>query len=441
MSSDRHSSGQDGLAVGGLQIFATEFTALNNSGVDGQALLFLDARSQTLTVHIKAEGLEPNQVHPQHIHGFDNDMEARTPTLAQDDDRDGFVELLEGLDTYGPVQLNLTLNPDNSVHDHGTDGHDHTAAAVFPTADENGVLRYTETFRFDSSDENAQAIFGGITPLQAKEIVLHGLTLQEGQGAGGGEADGVQGYKAVLPIASGELQQVGAHFFSSQIFGFLHDGSADDADLTPTLAATGFADHLTGTDGGDIIDAEGGADIVEAGGGNDRVIGGTGDDQIDGGLGDDRAAGGNGRDTLLGGAGDDTLLGDAGKDMLHGGDGDDILIGGAAMDVLTGGAGRDHFTLTTLEDSKRGSGHDVITDFGDGDMIDLAALGAMLNLNGGQTFAFLGAGEFTGATGELHAVQSGGNTLVEGDLNGDGDADFQIELTGEHNLSVRDFIL
>ncbi|MCI0755031.1 hypothetical protein [Teichococcus vastitatis] len=84
-----------------LQVFTTDFTALNNSGVDGQALLFLDARSQTLTVHIKAEGLEPGQVHVQHIHGFDNDKDAKTPTLAQDDDRDGFVELAEGLDTSG----------------------------------------------------------------------------------------------------------------------------------------------------------------------------------------------------------------------------------------------------------------------------------------------------------------------------------------------------
>ncbi|MCI0755791.1 hypothetical protein, partial [Teichococcus vastitatis] len=82
-----------------LQVFTTDFTALNNSGVDGQALLFLDARSQTLTMHIKAEGLEPGQVHVQHIHGFDNDKDAKTPTLAQDDDRDGFVELAEGLDT------------------------------------------------------------------------------------------------------------------------------------------------------------------------------------------------------------------------------------------------------------------------------------------------------------------------------------------------------
>jgi len=220
-----HGPGIGGL-FGGLQVFTTDFTALNNSGVDGQALLFLDARSQTLTVHIEAEGLEPGQVHVQHIHGFDSDTDARTPTLAQDDDRDGFVELAEGLDTYGPIQLNLTLNPENSVHDHGTGGHDHTSAAMFPTADENGMLRYTETFHFDASDANAQAIFAGITPLQAKEIVLHGLTLQDGQGTGSGEADGTQGYKDVLPVASGELHEIDV---SPQVLNALFHGHLDAA--------------------------------------------------------------------------------------------------------------------------------------------------------------------------------------------------------------------
>jgi hypothetical protein len=215
-----------GGVLDGIQVYATDFTALNNSGVHAHALLFLDKEAQTLTVHIRAEGLEPGQVHVQHIHGFPNDKDANTPTIAQDADGDGFVELAEGLVKYGPIQLNLTLNPEDSAHDHGTTGHDHTGDAVFPTADENGVLRYSETFRFDRSDPNAQAIFDDIVPLQRKEIVLHGLTLQEGQGSDGGEADGTAGYKDVLPVASGELHEVG---FGGLLSALIHDqlGHAD----------------------------------------------------------------------------------------------------------------------------------------------------------------------------------------------------------------------
>ncbi len=44
-------------------------------------------------MHIRAEGLEPNQVHVQHIHGFPDDKASRSPTIRGDADRDGFVEL------------------------------------------------------------------------------------------------------------------------------------------------------------------------------------------------------------------------------------------------------------------------------------------------------------------------------------------------------------
>lgn len=207
MSGTEHGGGLAGL-FDGIHIYTTDFTTLNNSGVDGHALLFLNESTQTLTVSIEAHGLEPGQVHAQHIHGFDDDSTAHSPTLAQDADRDGFVELAEGQMRYGPIQLNLTLNPEDSAHDHGTAGHDHSGDAAFPAADADGNLHYIETFHFGSSDPNAQSIFDGITPLEAKEIVLHGLTLQDGQGGGEGEADGTAGYKGVLPVASGELHEV-----------------------------------------------------------------------------------------------------------------------------------------------------------------------------------------------------------------------------------------
>jgi hypothetical protein len=199
----------DTFTTDGKLLYQADLTALNNSGVAGKALFFIDQDAQTLTVDIRAMGLEPGEMHIQHIHGFTDDTDAKTPGLAQDDDRDGFVELAEGLDTYGPIQLNLTLDPKSASHDHGTEGHDHTAEAVFPTVGADGLLNYRQTFHFDSDDENAQVIFDGITPLEAKEIVLHGLTLPEGFGVGtAGEVDGTGGYKLILPVASGELMGI-----------------------------------------------------------------------------------------------------------------------------------------------------------------------------------------------------------------------------------------
>ncbi len=93
---------------------------------------------------------------------------------------------------------------------------------MFPTVGEDGVLRYHETFRFDRGDSNAQAILNDIVPLEAKEIVLHGLSVAEGSGRGtGGEVDGTGGYKAILPVASGELRKVDYERFA-------HDASHDE---------------------------------------------------------------------------------------------------------------------------------------------------------------------------------------------------------------------
>jgi hypothetical protein len=85
--------------------------------------------------------------------------------------------------------------------------------------------------------------------------------------------------------------------------------------------------------------------------------------------GDDRAnklTGTEARDLLVGLDGNDRLNGGAGDDQLVGGAGRDCLIGGAGNDILEGGEGRDTFVF------RRGSGDDVITDFGGNDLVDLS---------------------------------------------------------------------
>lgn len=199
----------DNFAQAGTQVFHADLNALNNSGVAGDVTLLLDQRNMALTVDVEAKGLEPGQVHIMHIHGFTDGTDSRSPTIAQDADHDGFVELGEGATIYGPILLNLSLNPDDSAHDHGTAGHDHSADAMFPTVGADGMLHYRETFQFNAADANAQAVFGSLQPLDLKEVVIHGETVAAGSGAGtGGEVDGSGGYKAVLPVTSGEITGV-----------------------------------------------------------------------------------------------------------------------------------------------------------------------------------------------------------------------------------------
>ena len=53
----------------------------------------------------------------------------------------------------------------------------------------------------------------------------------------------------------------------------------------------------------------------------------------------------------------------------------------------------------------------------------------------------VGSSGFSDHAGEVHYVISGTQSIIEGDINGDGIADFQIALTGKHALVASDFLL
>ena len=108
---------------------------------------------------------------------------------------------------------------------------------------------------------------------------------------------------------------------------------------------------------------------------------------------------------------------------------------------MTGGAGSDYFYFANRLETQRGANHDVITDFTHGtDAIDLYDIDARTG-HGNQAFKFIGRQGFHHNAGELHYVYSGANTVIEGDVNGDGRADFQIELSGHMALNRFDFVL
>jgi serralysin len=126
-----------------------------------------------------------------------------------------------------------------------------------------------------------------------------------------------------------------------------------------------------------------------------------------------------------------TLDGGAGNDTLIGGPGNDVLIGGAGLDHLSGGAGQDTFVFTGASlaalDTGTGANRDVIQDFS-GDILDLHLIDADVNTVGDQAFSFIGTNAFT-AAGQVHFFADGaGNTIVEGNVDNNLGADFQIEL-------------
>lgn len=139
-----------------------------------------------------------------------------------------------------------------------------------------------------------------------------------------------------------------------------------------------------------------------------------------------------GADTLIGHAEHDLFYGRNGADFLDGGAGSDTLVGGGGSDTLTGGGGKDVFRFDSISDSTVGAA-DRITDLTNADKIDLSRIDANINIDGDQAFHVVD--HFTGAAGELMIKYSAGNdqTVIKLDINGDGVADGQIVISGDHH--------
>lgn len=142
-------------------------------------------------------------------------------------------------------------------------------------------------------------------------------------------------------------------------------------------------------------------------------------------------------DKITGSCLDDKIGARAGNDIVRGGVGDDILIGGLGEDRLTGNRGADHFVFRTAAESSVAA-PDVVKDFhhGQGDKIDLRGIAAK-SLNGDH-FDFVGDADFSNHAGELRFDLT--THLLQGDVDGDGAADFAIEIHAD-NLVLRDLLL
>lgn len=132
-------------------------------------------------------------------------------------------------------------------------------------------------------------------------------------------------------------------------------------------------------------------------------------------------------ENAIGGAARDYLVGNDVDNILKGNGGDDVLNGLGGDDQLWGGAGADTFCFFD------NSGRDVIRDFLSGtDKIDLREIDADTGTAGDQAFTFIGAHGFDGTAGELRSYFSHGTQWLAGDVDGDGVADFTIDLGHAH---------
>ena len=271
----------------------------------------------------------------------------------------------------------------------------------------------------------------------------------------------------------------------------LNDGAADVIFSTVTLASlalnveyvtlagtahisvtgNGLANTLTGNTGNNTLTGLGGNDILDGKSGADAMIGGSGDDvyNIDNASDVVTEVAGEGTADVVyssitiaalaaevetavllgssalgitGNAQANYLIGNSGANALSGAGGNDQLRGGLGVDILTGGANSDTFVFVTVAETGTTAGtRDVIADFVQGtDRISVYSIDAN-SVGGTANDAFTFVGAFSNVAGQLTTITDGGNTVVQGDVDGNSVADFQIQLTGLFTLNAADFIL
>ena len=213
-------------------------------------------------------------------------------------------------------------------------------------------------------------------------------------------------------------------------------GAGDD-----TLVGGGGADTLAGGAGNDVyVLSSFGASITEnAGGGTDTVRASMPSYTLFGNI-ENLVYTGAGDFTGTGNMLANSIVGGIGADSLSGGTGDDSLVGGTGADALSGGAGADRFIYFAAGDSPTAAG-DHILDFShaEGDKIDLSAMDAV---TGGADNAFVLAAAFTHVAGQLVISSLGSNEYkLQGDVGGDGVADFTINVHSTTSLVAGDFVL
>ena len=170
-------------------VYTADLDSLNDSGVSGTATLTLEqipGQGQSLTVELFVEGVEPDQLHPQHIHGFKNaSRNAVCPTEDSQDQiaglpeqaefPDELISVEEGLDDYGPILLPLT---------------------PFPVPEDNSTYHFKQAY----SNNELQVLQPIRTTLTNRHTVIHGAFVSSD------DPTTEQVYIATLPVACGQIQ-------------------------------------------------------------------------------------------------------------------------------------------------------------------------------------------------------------------------------------------
>ncbi|MGW3866009.1 CHRD domain-containing protein [Streptomyces sp. NPDC005047] len=219
------------------QAYQINLEQLNDSGASGTAMVSLEGTE--LTVKIQAEGLVPGAPHAQHIHGSTKGMDFHCPDASADKNGDDIVSTVEGLPSYGDINISLTTSGDTSK-DSGL------AVDRMPTADKDGNLSYERTISV------SQAVADHFKDLH---IVQHGIDVNDDgkydAGAGKSELDPKLPLEATAPANCGMVR--GASIGEMPVGGVETGTAAADGGDNGQMIALGGAGLMAAAVGAVVV--------------------------------------------------------------------------------------------------------------------------------------------------------------------------------------------
>jgi hypothetical protein len=165
-------------------------------GTSASGTANLEVADGKLAVSIDLEGLTPGLMHLQHFHGFADGKDAVCPTVKEDTNGDGYVDLIETEPVAGTTMLPFHAHPATLEIPNDT----------YPVADNKGVASYQHTDQIDALEKALKDKFKApVLDLAKRVIFVHGVA---------GDAKLPESVKSLpgvpaqitLPVACGKIE-------------------------------------------------------------------------------------------------------------------------------------------------------------------------------------------------------------------------------------------
>lgn len=182
--------------------FRAEINPLNEEKIGTKAHGYVEFTENSDTLHIKLEMFDTpaNIQHWEHFHGFPDGKDASVPTMAQDVNHDGFIDLPETEAVSGTTMVPLDAAPHKMCIPNDN----------YPIADGKGYYSYEKDVPLAKLKKQFKESFGtDDLELDKRVVYVHGVPDSlELPDTVAGKINEKYDQHVTLPIAAGKIKKI-----------------------------------------------------------------------------------------------------------------------------------------------------------------------------------------------------------------------------------------